>query len=452
MFLSEEGKTRAGGPVGLTSPGSAAERKNVVPSAFNSPLKEKAMRITTFFKQIINLTSTVVEAVRIQKETETTVTRIGVRSRKRRLRCGKCCRKAKRLHGRNGKIREWRHLGIWGHPVVLISRIYRVLCTRCGVRTMWVPWARVGSLFTRDFEDEVAWFMQKTNQTATAQYFGISWPTAGKIARRVVAEKLDGSLLEDLRFLGIDELCYGRPRKYLTIVVDHQKRRVVWAAQGQSAKTLAQFFELLGPERCGKIEVVSIDMDPAFEKAIRDCVPKAEIVYDRFHVVQLLSRAVDQVRRQQVAQASTEEKTELKSSRYALLKNPWNLKPAEKEKLSTVQKTNKKIYRAYLLKETFQSIYDASSTTRAESLFTDWFQWARRSALQPFKSLALTMKSHLPGILRFFDQNITNAPVEGMNSKIRMISHRAFGFRSAAALIAMIQLCCSGIHITPLGA
>jgi len=316
---------------------------------------------------------------------------------------------------------------------------------------MMVPWARVGSTFTRAFEDEVAWFMQKTNQSATALYFGISWPTAGKIARRVVAEKLDGKLLENLRFLGIDEISYGRPRKFLTVVVDHEKHRVIWAAPGQSAKTLAQFFQLLGTERCSGIEAISIDMDPAFEKAIRKYAPDAEIVYDRFHVIQLLSRAVDEVRREQVRNASSEEKTELKSSRYALLKNPWNLKPAEEEKLSTIQKTNARIYRAYLLKETFRKLFEASSAQQGSRIFSKWFFWARRSALEPFKKLALTLKDHLPGILRFLERKLTNSPVEGMNSKIRMISHRAFGFRSAHALIAMIHLNCSGITLTPIG-
>lgn len=316
---------------------------------------------------------------------------------------------------------------------------------------MAVPWARRGSLFTRTFEDEVAWFMQKTNQAATAAYFGISWPTAGKIARRVVAEKLDGSLLENLRFLGIDEISYGRPRKFLTVVLDHQRHRVVWAAEGQSAKTLTEFFQLLGPDRCAGIEAVSIDMDLAFEIPIRQYAPKAEIVYDRFHIVQLLSKAVDQVRRSEVENALPKNKRQLKSSRYALLKNPWNLTPAQENKLSTIQKSNKRLYRAYLLKESFQSIFDASTTDEASRIFKDWFTWATRSNLEPFVRLAVTLKRHLRGILRFIDKRITNSPVEGMNSKIRMISHRAFGFRSAAALIAMIQLNCSGITLIPIG-
>jgi transposase len=316
---------------------------------------------------------------------------------------------------------------------------------------MAVPWARTGSIFTRAFEDEVAWFMQKTNQAATAAYFGISWPTAGKIARRVVAEKLDGQLLENLRFLGIDEISYGRPRKFLTVVIDHERHRVVWIGEGQSAKTLAKFFELLGPARCSAIEAISIDMDLAFEAAIASYIPNDKVVYDRFHIVQMLSRAVDEVRRSEVQNANHADAKQLKSSRYALLKNPWNLTKYEQDKLSTVQKTNRKIYRAYLLKETFQTIFDADSKENASEIFWDWYQWARHSALKPFQKLAIALKYRLDGILRFIDRKITNSPVEGMNSKIRMISHRAFGFRSAASLIAMIMLNCCGIAISPVG-
>jgi transposase len=317
---------------------------------------------------------------------------------------------------------------------------------------MGVPWARVGSIFTRQFEDEVTWFAQRTDQTATSEYFGISWKTVGRIAKRVVDEKLDGSLLDELRFIGVDEISYGRPKKFLTVVVNHEKGKIVWAGEGQSAATLKKFFDELGPQRSAKLEAVSMDMDEAFKKAVRQAAPQAEIVYDRFHVVQLLSRAVDEVRRQEVSKALPEEKKELKSSRWPLLKNPWNLKPHEQEKLSTIQKTNRPLYRSYLIKESFQLIFNAETKDEAREIFDEWYGWARRSTLEPFKKVAITMKEHIDGILRFIEKKLTNSAAEGFNSKIRMISHRAFGFHSAQALIAMIYLNCSGIDITPLGA
>ncbi len=410
------------------------------------------MRLTTFFKRVFNLISPI-RAVTIENDgDDRPAVVVDVGSRARRLRCGGCERKCRRRHGTEAKLRSWRHLGLFGITVKLRAEVYRVVCKRCGVRTSSVPWGRAGSVFTRQFEDEVAWFLQHTDQTSTATYFGISWVTAGKIAQRVVAEKLDGSLLEDLHFIGVDEISYGRPKKFLTVVVDHERGRVVWAAEGKSSEILGQFFDLLGAERSSRIEVVTMDMSAAYIKSVTEQIPQAEIVFDRFHVVRLLLDAIDEVRREQQRELEgSDERKILKKSRFPLLKNPWNLTRKEKQKLAAIQLNNRSLYRAYLLKESFQSIYDASSVEEADQRFDEWYAWARRSQLRPFVTLAETLRNYWPGIRRFIELRITNGPVEGYNSKIRMISHRAFGFHSANALIAMIMLLCSGISLSPLG-
>jgi len=340
---------------------------------------------------------------------------------------------------------------MWGRRVIIKATVHRVLCRRCGVRTMDVPWARPGSVFTRAFENEVAWMLQRTDQTTVARYFRISWRAVGRIARRVVAESVDGSRLDGLQFIGVDEINYGRPQKFLTVVVDHISGRTVWAAPGKSAETLGLFFAELGPERSTAIEIVTMDMSAAYTRAVHDHAPQAEIVYDRFHVVQLLNAAVDEVRREAMRMADDEEKRSLKSTRWPLLKNPWNLTRRERQKLSDLQRNNRRIYRAYLLKESFQQIYDAPSVAHADDLFVGWYAWARRSALAPFRKFAATIKSYWPAVRRFLEVKLTNAIVEGTNSKVRMISHRAFGFHSAAALIAMIYLNCSNIVIPFIG-
>jgi len=149
--------------------------------------------------------------------------------------------------------------------------------------------------------------------------------------------------------------------------------------------------------------------------------------------------------------ADDEQKRSLKSSRWPLLKNPWNLTRTEQQKLSDLQRNNQRIYRAYLLKESFQQIYDAPSASHADDLFVEWYRWARRSGLDPIRRFAATIRSDWPAVRRFLEVKLTNAIVEGTNSKIRMISHRAFGFHSAAALIAMIYLNCSGIVLPFIG-
>lgn len=402
------------------------------------------MRVTRLFRTILGFARAVIARVTIEVEGPIEV---AARPSARRPRCGGCGKKAKRLHGTRGKAREWRHLGMWGRRVIIRAMVHRVLCRGCGVRTMEVPWARPGSVFTRAFENEVAWMVQRTDQTSVSRYFGISWRAVGRIAGRVVAEALDGSRLDGLVFIGVDEINYGRPQKFLTCVVDHISGRTVWAAPGKSADTLGLFFAELGPERSQAIEIVTMDMSAAYTKAVRDHAPQAEIVYDRFHVVQLLNAAVDEVRREAMRIADDEQKRSLKSTRWPLLKNPWNLTRRERQKLSDLQRNNRRIYRAYLLKESFQQIYDAPSAARADDLFAEWYAWARRSALAPFRKFAATIQSYWPAVRRFLEVKLTNAIVEGTNSKVRMISHRAFGFHSAAALIAMIYLNCSNITI-----
>lgn len=320
---------------------------------------------------------------------------------------------------------------------------------------MEVPWARVGSMFTRVFENEVTWFAQKTDKTATAEYFGISWVTVGNIIERVVADQLDESLLKNLYAIGVDEICYGRPKKYLTVVTNLLTGRVVWSGEGQSSATFMRFFDEIGKDGRAQIGIITMDMDSAFEKAVRQKVPDAEIVYDRFHVMQLVTNALDEVRREimRTLDDDPELRDAIKGSRWSLLKNPWNLTRRQNEKLSVLatSRKNGKLYRAYLLKEAFRDIFACETTEEADTEFAKWYAWARRSQIEPLKQVATTIKKRWEGIRRYIELHYTNGLAEGFNSKIRMLSHRAFGFHSSAALISMIYLCCSGIVITPLG-
>lgn len=407
------------------------------------------MRLRTFFKKLLRLSSPV-SNVTVAPDVRSI--EIEVKLPARRLKCGECGGRARRKHGLEGKTRSWRHLSCLGYPIEIRAVVYRVMCERCGVRTMSVPWARTGSVFTRAFEDEVAWFLQHTDQTTCSRYFSVAWETAGKIARRVVSEKLDGSLLKHLRNIGIDEISYGRPRKFMTVVVDHDRGRVVWAGEGKSSETLGKFFGLLTAEQRDAIKLVSIDMSAAFIKGIRENLPQAEIVFDRFHVIQLLTAAVDEVRRSEMRQEESDHQHQaIKGSRYALLKNNYKLSTSDLESLAAIQKSNKRLYRAYLMKEAFQDIYSVESAEQADRRFQRWSRWVLHSNIEPLKKMCRTVITHWEGIRRFFIHRVTNARAEGMNSKIRMISHRAFGFHSSEALAAMLLLCCSGIVIEPLG-
>jgi transposase len=249
------------------------------------------MRITTVFRKFLRVEQLVVEEVAMTEE----ALELHVRPTWRRRRCGRC---GERAPGYDRQPqRRWRHLA-WGRvPVYLLYAPWRVECASCGVGAEQVPWALGKSRFTLEFEEMAAYLAQVTDQTRVTQIMGISWQTVGAIVERVVARRLDPERLEGLRRIGVDEFSYRKRHRYLTIVVDHDRRRAVWAREGKSAEVLEEFFKELGSERSLEIKQVTIDMSAGYEKAIRAALPQAEVIFDRFHVQRLASDALDEVRR-----------------------------------------------------------------------------------------------------------------------------------------------------------
>ena len=363
-------------------------------------------------------------------------------------RCSGCgCRVRE---GYDGRSRFWRHLDLAGMRLRLRYKLRRVDCFRCGVVVELVPWAEPGSWFTRDFEEQVAYHAQTTDKTSVVNMMRVAWKTVGDIARRVVDRFRPGDALDGLTLIGVDELSYRRHHEYITVVIDHVAQRVVWARPGKDAATLGEFFKELGHERCAKLEAVTIDMSGAYIKAVTEATPQAKLIFDRFHVQRLAHNAVDEVRRAEVREnKGTDEGKVLKRTRFILQKNPWNLTDLEAQKLVELQRVNKSIYRAYLMKESLAEILDGLELDVARVKLTEWIGLAQRSRLEPFKKLARTVKEHFEGILGYIPLRLNNGRTEGMNGKIRTITRRSYGFHSASNLIALIFLCCSGISLLP---
>jgi transposase len=360
--------------------------------------------------------------------------------------CGRKCAGYDRVRGR-----RWRHLDLAGMTLHLRYDTRRVHCPDCGVRVEQVPWAETSSWFTRPFEDHVGYVAQRCDKTTVSAMMGVAWATVGAIIQRVVARHRDRDLLDGLTHIGVDELSYRRHHEYITVVVDHTRGHVVWAKPGKNADTLKAFFAELGAERCAKLEAVTIDMSGSYIKAVTECSPHAQIVFDRFHVQRLVQDAVDEVRRDEVrAATSVDAKKQLKGTRWPLLKSFWNLSLFEVSRLSSLQRDNKRLYRAYLLKEAMVRVLDCCDEALARRKLDDWVSWARRSRLQPFKRVAATVQEHADGILAYVRSGLSNGRTEGLNGKARTITRRSYGFHSAHGLIGLLMLCCSGIHLEPI--
>jgi transposase len=363
-----------------------------------------------------------------------------------RARCSRCGKKRPR-YDRLPK-RTWRHLDFGPWRVFLKAALSRVDCTTCGVTVEQVSFAEPRSGFTALFEEQVGWLLQRCDKTMIVNFLGIAWRTVGVIAERVVKRLRPPIDFTSLFAISVDELSWRKGQRYITIVTDLERGRVLWTREGRSAETLAAFFQEIGAENCARIRYAAIDMSAAYAKAIGDFLPNAEIVYDRFHVMRLLSDAVDQVRRDEWRRLEGEERDAIKHTRYALLHRPWNVTPEQEETLAILPRRNARLFRAYLLKEAFAGIYDRLLHPGwALRRMNEWMSWSRRSRLEPFRKVARTIQDHLAGILAFFKTGFTTGRSEGINTKARLATRQAYGFHSADAVRAMIELRCSGLLI-----
>ncbi|MCP9492001.1 MAG: ISL3 family transposase [Solirubrobacteraceae bacterium MAG38_C4-C5] len=399
------------------------------------------MRGTRVWAGLLGLQRAVVEDVGVSEEGEIVVAaRPGWRERDR---CGVCRRRCPGFDLGEGR-RRWRALDLGTTFAYVEADAPRVTCRRHGVVVCALPWARHDSRFTRAFEDQVAWLAVHCSQSAVAQLMRIAWRSVGAICERVCAEaQREVDLLDGLRRIGIDEVSHRTGQRYLTVVVDHDSGRLVWAAAGRDRQTVEAFLDALGQERCKQVELVSCDMANWIAGPIAERLPDAVRCVDPFHVIKLAGDALDEVRREVWNEARRDGQTQLarqlKGARFALWKNPERLTERQSAKLSEIQHTNRRLYRAYLLKEQLRQIYRLEPGP-AIALLDGWIAWARRCRLPAFAKLARTITDQRAGIAAAIEHGLSNARVEAINTQIRLLTRRAFGFHSANALIALAML------------
>ncbi len=399
------------------------------------------MRTGRVWARLLGLGAAVVEEVNFGDEGEVVV---AARPRFDRLdRCGVCRRRCPGFDFGEGR-RRWRALDLGTTLAYVEADAPRVRCPVHGVVVCAVPWARHGSRFTRAFEDQATWLAVQCSKRAVAELLRIAWRTVGSICERVAAEAAgQRDLLAGLSWIGIDEISHRKGQRYLTVVVDHDTGRLVWAAAGRDRKTVEAFLDALGPDRCEQIELVSCDMAAWIAAPIADRLPNAERCVDPFHVVALATDALDEIRREVWNEArragQRQQARDLKGARFALWKNPENLTSRQRTKLREIERTNRPLYQAYLLKEHLRQIYRVP-LDHALNLLTAWLEWARESKLAPFQRLADTITEQRAGIEAALHHGLSNARVEAINTQIRLITRRAFGFHSPDALIALTML------------
>ena len=421
------------------------------------------MRVSTAFNKMLGIVGASVTSVTF---TPAGIV-VGLRRRRQRPVCP-CGWKGRGCYDRT--VRRWRHLDLAGSKLYLAAEVRRLECRRCQrVRTEAVPWARPRARHSRDLQDVVAYMAQRMDKTTITRLLRISWEAVAKIVVDVVAEQLDRSRLEGLYRIGVDEISYRRHHRYLTVVADHGRDgAVVWAAEGRDHSVLEAFYDELGEAGCAQLEAVSLDMGKAYQKATDARAPQARQCVDPFHVVQLANQAIDKTRGALWRQARERSQAHprgrgrprrgdpptlraqalaVKHTRWALVKDPEDLKPSQLAVLHQLRRRRSVLYRGWQLKEGLRDLFRLARPADAPAHLDWWLAWACRSRIPAFVTLSRTVRANRDRILAAVELGLSNSKLEGLNSKIRLINHRGYGHHSAAAVIAMIYLCCGGITV-----
>ena len=448
------------------------------------------MRVSTAFSRLLDLPGVWVRSVSFEPDRVL----VTVALRARRLHCSKCSYSTRHRESKQHHDSVWRHLdlGVWRLEVH--ARLRRVRCPEHGALVEGVSFARDGARFTRDFENLVAWLASKTDKTATCRLTRIDWRTIGRVIERVAGEHLgEQDRLSDLFEISIDEVAWRKGHRYLTLVGDHRRRCVVWGCEGKGQAAADEFFAELDPElpatpaqqdppepaeiqaepadpqdpenqaaepteqeigeRAGQLRAVTMDMGEGYAKSVREHATQAVICIDNYHVVQLATKALDEVRREHWNElrgaGERDAAKQFKDARWSLLKNPTDLTDRQLDTLAALHAAGGKIPRAWAMKEMVRAIFAPGLTVDAVAELIDrLLARLARSRLKPFVRLGRTIRKHRDGILAARRLGLSNACAEALNNKAKLIVRRAYGFHSANAALALIHLTCGPLTLT----
>ena len=364
-----------------------------------------------------------------------------------RYRCPRC--------GQRGRPAEydvvrWRTLDVHGKRAYLESELPRIICGEHGKITAAVPWARHDDRFSRPFEEFAAWKAAHKPWTRAAAELRITWEALAGITARVAADAAAGlDRLAGLRRIGIDEKSWGKGQdKYLIIVTDHDRGRIAWIGEGRCQATVRAFFEALGPDRCKLLTHVSADGADWIHDVVREKAAQAQLCLDAFHVVKWAGERLDELRRRLAgelrAAGRDDQAATLGTGMWALRKAPEKLNGNQRTALASIAADNKQLYMGYLIKEQLREAFKVKGED-GKKLLRGMIAWAHRCRMPEFAKLARTLSKHRDLIYHTLDGGPSNGRAEALNAQVNALITRARGFRSAAALTAMIDFVHGGL-------
>lgn len=366
------------------------------------------------------------------------------------LECPTC---AKTCPGYDHSVRRWRHLDTCQFMTILECSVPRVKCSEHGVLTVRVPWSEARSRFTALMEAHIIDWLHEASHSGIARVTGLSWDEISVIMKNAVQRGLErrGSIAATR--IGVDEKCRSKRTDYVTIVVDHEEGGVLHVADGRGKESLAGYFRAIGPEACEKIEIVTMDMSAAYIATTKEYVPEADnkICIDRFHVAQHISKAVDQVRRQENKDLVFNGDDRLKQTKFLWIKNIENQTAENLARFRKLEKTSLVTAKAWRVKEIARHLWD--KRPRMNALF-DWTAWCIKAVatkLAPMVRVAETVRRHIWNIANAIFFGTSNAKSESYNAAVQKVATRAHGFHNNDNFKAAIYFHLGRLKLYPTG-
>ena len=372
---------------------------------------------------------------------------LAVKPYKNGCRCPTCGRRGRILH-QTTAWRRWEDIAVLGLRVLLWYAPKEIQCPTHGRVQEEIPWAPAHARISYRLEWRICALCQTMTQKAAAAIVVLPTSTLSNLLHRVITRVRAGHTIRGVTTLGVDEISFCKGRKFATLVYDLDRARVLWVGRGKGRETIDRFFtDCLSTGQKARITWASCDMSPTYTGAIREHCPNATLVIDRFHVVKALNEAVDEVRKEQWRALDAQGRKAIKGLRWLLSMHSSHRTKGHTRFLNSLRTSNRRIHRAWLLKDEFEHIWTYRYRRSAEKFLKRWMTAARRSRIPTLRRFAGTLRDHVENIVAFVERRLTNAVGEGLNRIIKIVKNRASGYRHLDYFADMIYLTVGDLDI-----
>jgi transposase len=347
--------------------------------------------------------------------------------------------------------RAYRHLDSCEMETYVHVRLPRSQCKAHGVRQILSEFGENGSAMTFAFEKRMIAMLGECSLSGVQRLAGITWDQSWAVVERAVGRGFERKEKRLPERIGIDEKSFAKGHKYETRVYDLDQATVEYVADNREANSLAGYYRQFTLEERQGVKAVAMDMWEPYYLATREWIPEAprKIVFDRFHVMGYVTKAVDQVRKQECRQLVREGRDDLKHTKYLWLWNEENIPEWRREEFAQLKAKDLKVSRAWAMKENLRNLWSYRSEAWARKFFEKWCRWVKRSRIAPMMQAAKTIQAHLDNVVTFARLRITNAMGESLNSKIEKVKRMACGFRNREHYKTAIYFHCGGLDLLP---